>query len=397
MNRGRWALTAKRTEAALCARGTLAGAFVLAAALAPLPLAGCESATAEHAVLSAAGQAAPSSAAPLKAKAANVNARGPKQAGALRVKGRQLVGKKGKAIQLKGVSTHGLAWFPGYVNSACFKQLRNSWGANVVRLAMYTEEYGGYCSGGDKKALRALVKKGVKLAKKHNMYAIVDWHILSDGNPLTHKKAAKRFFRTMSAALKGCNNVIYEICNEPNGAATWGKVKRYAKQVIPVIRKNAPKAVVLVGTPTWSQELDKAAASPLPHKNVMYTLHFYAATHKRDLRQRLATALEGGLPVFVSEFGICDASGNGVICKGSANAWLEVLNKYKVSWCLWSLCNKDESASVIKSSCTATAGFKKRDLTASGKWLLKALKACQRATTPLTRFGKALAGVSKGS
>lgn len=307
--------------------------------------------------------------------------RGPKSAGALKVSGNRLVDKNGKAIQLRGVSTHGLAWYPGYVNGSCFKQLRQKWNANVVRLAMYTQEYGGYCSGGNKKELTDLVKKGVRLAAKNDMYAIVDWHILSDGNPNTHVSEAKRFFKEISSTFKNSKNVLYEICNEPNGGTTWKDIKRYAKKVIPVIRKNDPDAVIIVGTPTWSQEVDKAAASPLSYKNVMYALHFYAATHKSELRDRMTSAVRGGLPVFVSEFGVCEASGNGSVDKSSANAWVSTMNDLGVSWCMWSLCNKSESASIIKSGCPATSGFKSGDLTASGKWLLKALKGKLRSGT----------------
>lgn len=105
--------------------------------------------------------------------------------------------KKGHEVQLRGVSTHGLSWYPQYVNDKCFAQLHDKWGANVVRLAMYTEEYNGYCSGDAKNRsdLKKLIKKGVKLAKKHKMYVIVDWHILSDGNPNSHKKKQKPFSR----------------------------------------------------------------------------------------------------------------------------------------------------------------------------------------------------------
>ena len=299
--------------------------------------------------------------------------RGPKKAGALSVKNGKLVDKNGKAIQLRGISTHGLAWFGQYVNDECFSQIRKDWGANVVRLAMYTQEYGGYCSGGNKKDLRSLVKRGVAFAKKNDLYVIVDWHILSDGSPLTHANEAKAFFKQMSSALKGYDNVIYEICNEPNGGTSWSDIKRYAKKVIPAIRANDKDAVVLVGTPTWSQEIDKAAASPLSYNNVMYTLHFYAGTHREDLRNRFVAAVDSGLPVFISEFGICDASGNGNIDKASANTWMKAINKRGVSWCMWSLCNKDESASVLKANVSKTSGFKSSDLATSGKWLLSAL------------------------
>ncbi len=315
------------------------------------------------------------SAAPSTGTTSSVTSPGASSAGALRVAGNQLVDQRGHAIQLTGVSTHGLAWFPQYVNDACFEQLRSQWNANVVRLAMYTQEYGGYCSGGNKGELRDLVKRGVRLATDHDLYAIVDWHILSDGNPNTHVKDAKAFFSDMSATFKNHTNVIYEICNEPNGGTTWNQVKKYANQVIPVIRANDPDAIIIVGTPTWSQEVDKAAASPLAYDNVLYALHFYASTHKDDLRDRMVRAVRGGLPVFVSEFGICDASGNGSIDKASANAWVTTMRELGVSWCMWSLCNKAESASILKSSCSATSGFESSDLTTTGAWLVKTLKS----------------------
>lgn len=69
------------------------------------------------------------------------------------------------------------------------------------------------------------------------MYVIVDWHILSDGNPNSHKKEAKAFFKEMSKELKGYNNVIYEICNEPNNGTSWKEIKSYAKSVISTIRE----------------------------------------------------------------------------------------------------------------------------------------------------------------
>lgn len=297
-------------------------------------------------------------------------------AGRLHVKGTKLVDKKGHEVQLRGVSTHGLSWYPQYVNDKCFTQLHDKWGANVVRLAMYTEEYNGYCSGDAKNRsdLKKLIKKGVRLAKKHKMYVIVDWHILSDGNPNSHKKEAKAFFREMSREFKGYNNVIYEICNEPNNGTSWKEIKSYARSVISTIRKNDKKAVIVVGTPTWSQDVDQAAADPIKGDNIMYALHFYAATHKADLRNKMTAAINKGLPVFVTEYGICDASGNGAIDKKEADRWIQTMDEYGVSYIAWNLSNKQESSSIIKSSCSKVSGFKKSDLSDEGKWLYSMLR-----------------------
>lgn len=297
-------------------------------------------------------------------------------AGRLHVKGTKLVDKKGHEVQLRGVSTHGLSWYPQYVNDKCFAQLHDKWGANVVRLAMYTEEYNGYCSGDAKNRsdLKKLIKKGVRLAKKHKMYVIVDWHILSDGNPNSHKKEAKAFFREMSREFKGYNNVIYEICNEPNNGTSWKEIKSYARSVISTIRKNDKKAVIVVGTPTWSQDVDQAAADPIKGDNIMYALHFYAATHKTDLRNKMTAAINKGLPVFVTEYGICDASGNGVIDKKEADRWVQTMDEYGVSYIAWNLSNKQESSSIIKSSCPKVSGFKKSELSDEGRWLYNLLR-----------------------
>lgn len=297
-------------------------------------------------------------------------------AGRLHVKGTKLVDKKGHEVQLRGVSTHGLSWYPQYVNDKCFAQLHDKWGANVVRLAMYTEEYNGYCSGDAKNRsdLKKLIKKGVKLAKKHKMYVIVDWHILSDGNPNSHKKGAKAFFREMSREFKGYNNVIYEICNEPNNGTSWKEIKSYAKSVISTIRENDKKAVIVVGTPIWSQDVDQAAADPIKGDNIMYALHFYAATHKTDLRNKMTAAINKGLPVFVTEYGICDASGNGAIDKREADRWIQTMDEYGVSYIAWNLSNKQESSSIIKSSCPKVSGFKKSELSDEGRWLYHLLR-----------------------
>ena len=292
----------------------------------------------------------------------------------LSVEGTQLVDNEGNPVQLRGVSTHGLSWYPEYVNEACFRQLKEEWGADVVRLAMYTAESGGYCTDGNQDALKELINAGVKYATECGLYVIIDWHILSDGNPNTYVEQAKDFFAEMSANYGNYTNVLYEICNEPNGGTAWKDIKQYAEQVIEVIREQDEDGIILVGTPNWSQYVDQAAKDPIEDcENIMYTLHYYAATHTDALRQTMVTAVEGGLPIFVSEYGICDASGNGSIDENQANQWVDTLDEYQISYVAWNLSNKSESSAMLKSSCNKVSGFKAEDLSASGKWLYNML------------------------
>lgn len=159
--------------------------------------------------------------------------------GALHVENGKLTDQHGDVVQLYGMSTHGIAWFPQYVNPDAFRTLRDDWNTNCIRLAMYTAEDGGYCSGGDKEQLKQLVKDGVSYATDLGMYVIVDWHILSDGDPNQNKDEAIAFFKEMAETFVNNDNVLYEICNEPNGGTSWESIKAYAEEIIPVIREKS--------------------------------------------------------------------------------------------------------------------------------------------------------------
>lgn len=292
------------------------------------------------------------------------------QHGQLSVKNGQLVDKSGKGYQLRGMSTHGLTWFPEFVNESAFKTLRDDWNTNVVRLAMYVDEWGnGQCYMGNKSGSLELLEKGVDICIKLDMYVIIDWHVLNPGDPSKYTNEAKSFFETVSKRYAKYPNVIYEICNEPNGGASWsGNIKPYAEKIIPVIRKNAPNSVIIVGTPTWSQEIDKPLSDPLNYKNVMYAFHFYAATHA-GLRSNVENCVAQGLPVFVSEFGTCDASGGGANDFNETQKWLSYFDKQGISYCNWSICNKDETCSVLRPGTSANGNWSERDLTENGKWI----------------------------
>lgn len=297
------------------------------------------------------------------------------QHGQLSVKNGQLVDKNGKGYQLRGMSTHGLTWFPEFVNESAFKTLRDDWNTNVVRLAMYVDEWGnGQCYMGNKGGSLELLEKGVDICIKLDMYVIIDWHVLNPGDPSKYTNEAKSFFETVSKRYAKYPNVIYEICNEPNGGASWsGNIKPYAEKIIPVIRKNAPNSVIIVGTPTWSQEIDKPLSDPLSYKNVMYAFHFYAATHA-GLRSNVENCVAQGLPVFVSEFGTCDASGGGANDFNETQKWLSYFDKQGISYCNWSICNKDETCSVLRPGTSANGNWSESNLTENGKWIRNWLK-----------------------
>lgn len=292
--------------------------------------------------------------------------------GKLHISGSKLMDEHNEVFQLKGISTHNISLYPEYVNEACITELTERFNLNAFRIAMYSAEADdvkGYADGDSshQEKLENLMIQAVDICAKLGIYTLVDWHILFDYNPNMHTDAALQFFRNICPKLRKYDNVIYEICNEPNMDTSWSDITDYANKVIPAIRELDPDKIIIVGTPVWSQRVDEAAKAPLTYANLAYTLHFYADTHKEDLRTLMTNAIETGLPIFVSEFGICDASGNGPINDEETNIWIALMNKHSVSYILWNLSNKNETSAILTPTCTKSSGFNEDDFSECGK------------------------------
>ena len=297
-----------------------------------------------------------------------------------------MVDQNGVPTQLRGASTHGMHWFPQYVNQNAFQTLRDDWGINMVRLVCYPRDAGsvGYLTGGDstKQQLDTLIQNGVDYATKLGMYALVDWHVHAY-NPNEYLKEAKIFFTKYATMYKDHDNVLYEICNEPTGTNWYsgnGKdLYTYCSEVIKTIRDIDPDAIIICGTNTWSQDVDQVAAKPmkdLGYKNIMYTFHFYSATHKENLMKKVRQATKDGTPIFVTEFGVCSADGNGSYDTESADRWIALLDELNISFACWSYSNCNEKSAYFKSSCSNAGGdWTADDLTTTGKWLINTCRA----------------------
>lgn len=283
--------------------------------------------------------------APLPRAAAVEQAPLPVKHGKLQVVGTHLCDSSGRPVQLRGMSTMGLQWTGEIVNDAAFAALAKDWKADVVRLAMYVGE-GGYASHPE---LKQAVWKGVDLAIKYGMYAIVDWHVLTPGNPNDPVYGgAKAFFDEASRKYAKTPNVIYEIMNEPNGQLSWAEdIKPYAEKMVATIRASDSDNVILIGSGTWSQDVDVAAADPVQGRNLMYTFHFYPGSHGQALRDKVQTALDRGAAVFCSEWGTTDNTGGGKLFLPEVETWLAFLDRHQISWTNWSLCDKSESTAAL--------------------------------------------------
>ncbi|MEU7529471.1 cellulase family glycosylhydrolase [Saccharothrix sp. NPDC042600] len=270
--------------------------------------------------------------------------------GQLRVCGVNLCNQYNRPVQLRGMSTHGIQWFDKCYNNASLDALANEWKSDLFRIAMYVQEQ-GYETNPSWFTNR--VNTLVDMAEARGMYAIIDFHTLTPGDPNYNIDRAKTFFAQVASRNAAKKNVIYEIANEPNGVG-WAAIKSYAEQVIPVIRAADPDAVVLVGTRAWSSlgvsegsNESEIVNNPVNATNIMYTFHFYAASHKDNYRSTVSRAASR-LPLFVSEFGTVSATGGGAFDRASSTAWLDLLDQLKIGYANWTYSDANESSAALR-------------------------------------------------
>lgn len=277
--------------------------------------------------------------------------------GQLHVCGTKLCNKNGKQIQLRGMSTHGLQWYPQCVTGGSLDALATDWKADVVRLSMYIQE-GGYET--NPRAFTDLMHSLIEQVSARGMYVIVDWHMLDPGDPNHNLSRAKTFFAEIAQRHASRPNVLYEIANEPNHVS-WSTIKSYAEQVIPVIRAQDPDGIVLVGTRAWSSlgvsdgaTETEVVGNPVNASNIMYTFHFYAATHDGKYLNALSRAADR-IPMFVTEFGTQNSAGEGTNDFTRSQQYLDLMANKKISWVNWNFSDDHRSGAVFTTG-TCDAG-----------------------------------------
>ncbi|MBW8683938.1 cellulase family glycosylhydrolase [Chitinophaga rhizophila] len=294
--------------------------------------------------------------------------------GQLRVIGTKLCNQYGNPIQLRGMSTHGIQWYGwgSCLTAASLDALAYDWGADILRISLYVQE-GGYAS--DPTGFTNQVNRLIEEATARGMYALVDWHQLTPGDPNENLSRAKTFFTAIANTHKNKNNIIYDICNEPNSGATWARIKLYADQMIPHIRAIDNDAVILVGTHGWSTmglsgdgSLQDIFNNPLQHANVMYTFHFYAMDHRTPYLNQLNTASDR-LPVFVTEFGTQEASGDGPNDFTMAQQFIDLMARKKISWTNWNYSDDFRSGAVWITGTCSNGPWTTARLKPAGAWI----------------------------
>lgn len=289
----------------------------------------------------------------------------------LHVSGTALLNAEGDTMVLNGPS---LGWHSNwgrFYNEGTVKALKEKWGANITRAAIGAHPSGDCVNGYSVDSVNAvnLAMKVIDAAIANDMYVICDWH--SHNNTLAD---AKNFFTVITEKYGDKPNILYEIWNEPLDIP-WQEIRDYAAEVIPVIRKNAPGAVIIVGTPKWDQDVDIAAENPVDAPNLLYSLHYYAGTHKDWNRDKAQKAIDAGLPLFISECGSMDHTGDGPIDYESWQAWMDFADSNNLSVLMWDIADKNETCSMISATASDNGmEWKEDDLKEWAKLARKTIK-----------------------
>lgn len=283
--------------------------------------------------------------------------------GALKVMGNKIVDKNNNNAVLRGMSLFWSQWGGSFYNESCIKWLKDDWKCTVVRASMGIES-GGYLTNqqAEYKKVTTVIDACIKLG----IYVIVDWH---DHNAQDHLQQSKTFFASIAQKYGAYPNIIYEIYNEPLQVSWSSVIKPYATEVINTIRQYDKTNMIVVGSSNWSQDVDIAAKDPIVGTNIAYSLHFYTSTHTQSLRNKAISAMNSGVSLFVTEFGISEASGDGKINYTETSNWISFLETYKLSSCNWSIIDKNESSAALKAGASAAGNWNQSILSESGIYI----------------------------
>jgi endoglucanase len=296
-----------------------------------------------------------------------INAQYVTKHGQLRVEGTKLKDKNGKEIVLRGMSFGWHNWWPRFYNADAVKWLKNDWNCKVLRAAIGVEPKGGYIRR-PKFAMKRLTAV-IDAAIKEDIYVLIDWHSHN-----INTEEAITFFTEMAQKYARYPNIIYEIFNEPD-QESWEEVKAYSIKLIETIRKYDSQNIILVGCPHWDQDIHLVADNPITgYDNIMYTVHFYAATHKQYLRDRCDYALNKGIPIFISECCGTKADGKDPIDYPEWEAWRNWMETNQISWINWDIADKKEACSVLLPKVASKGQWKDDQLTESGKYIRSILR-----------------------
>lgn len=296
--------------------------------------------------------------------------------GSLSISGTHVVDEQGNVVQLRGMSLYWSQWFEGsmYYNRNTIRWLAEDWKVSLVRIAMGVEDCGII-----KYPMREKhrVIDAVNAAIEVGVYVIIDWH---DNNADKNADYAKNFFGEMARTYGSYPNVLFEIFHEPLQQDWTKTIKPYHEAVIPIIRRSS-RNIIILGTASFSRDVEGASLNPVGGRNLAYSLHFHAAVDKESLRQNARAAMNNGVAIFVTHWGACMPKGFGQVDLNSAQEWLDFLNAHRISYANWAITiDSVEGCVALKPGASGDGGWSLDQLSLIGQFVRASIQAPQAPT-----------------
>ena len=269
--------------------------------------------------------------------------------------GANFVKPNGETIVFRGLNTSDPDKLEkdGMWTDVYFKEIAD-WGANIVRFPVHPS---AWRERGPEQYLE-LLDAGIELAKKYNLYVIIDWH--SIGNLCENKfqdpmydttlQETMDFWQTIARRYNGETAVaFYELYNEPTvtgdrfGECTWEQWKSVQEEIIAAIRQYDPKTICLVAGFNWAYDLTPVVENPVKAENVAYVSHPYPQKREQPWEEKWQEDwgfVADTYPVILTEIGFClqDEEGAHIPVISTVeygNAITAYTEKKGISWVAW--------------------------------------------------------------
>jgi len=298
--------------------------------------------------------------------------------GTPRKRGKRIVGDDGNPIEFRGIGTHAPLQYTNLHTLEMMRSLR-AYGVNLIRISVYLEDYTFLHSDGQKAygylnkpdETKAEIERIVNYCGQLGMYVLLDWHIYSwgagYGTGIFHQTEAEEFFSYFCQLYQDCPYVMYEVANEPHHT-TSAETAPYVKDMYDLIRSYIPDAIVVTGTckddvQTWYAALLDAGAD-----DIFISPHAYGYGISAS---RYAAWWDAGIPLFNSEWGNSEGSGDGKREDAGATELMKYYHAEKIPQSVWKLTDQAMTTAVLKNlgtinSSTYAEGFDAADLSPAG-------------------------------
>jgi hypothetical protein len=147
----------------------------------------------------------------------------------------------------------------------------------------------------------------------------------------------RAFWKYVAPKYAGTPNVIFELYNEPIYPDNWNTWKKTAQPWVDLIRSVAPRNLILIGGPRWSQNVAEAASSPFDGSNLVYVAHIYPDHGAQKVWDAWFGNSSNTVPYFITEWGW--QQGGNIPTSGTKSGYGLPFSAYLdlkgVSWTAW--------------------------------------------------------------